>query len=731
MANVNFNTQALENALKGFQKSIPVKDIENVTKKTVTELQAVSSTASGKTVGEIKGGFKSVTQEIDHPVKTLEERISDLKERGFEANDPAYNQSLQSEISGSLENLSGVMGKVGRSMNEPIKSLEQDFSKISNEVQDLNTEDFAEEIGQTFKPVIGVLTEELPANIKEKLIPSISPVSDDLENLTGKPVQSGLLDNVIASPTPQGIQKALQTTAEALPAAVGAFTPVIEDLEPLFKDVVVPQLQKSAGKLSDIVKQSDFKAKVTEKVKIASQLNIDAADFGGIKGQLKQMSEGIGANLRTGITNITGNPKLDLSSFKQAVQNIDTGKFKEAAQDFKKVSDRSIEDIQTELSKIDLSVADQLKIEFAENSLLKPPVNVKDNGVNWETDRENSDTKFTYVGIQELEADLVSIERDVTELIVESTDTEIDRNIGSEEIHQFFNILGFNIPYHYVIRRDGTIQRGLPVEQVAENFNLPVKHAKKSITVAMVGGFNCLSNEEDPESFASSQSYTDAQYKSFKKFIEKYYTVKPGGQVFAISEVNPERGRAAPYFNVEGVINSIGKFNVIIDPEQEEPYSGEKQPFIPLPRPVFAPPEILPELPLNIPANQGDPFILCNYVFEGLNADSESKIRKFVDIIGCVTFTSNTDTSIEISVIPLFDRRDNIYRKYIKVAQQVGFTGFGFKRTDIYYYLTVDTGKSRWWIKDNGNIIGAPKKFDNTLAIEEFRSAGGDVPTLK
>jgi len=78
-------------------------------------------------------------------------------------------------------------------------------------------------------------------------------------------------------------------------------------------------------------------------------------------------------------------------------------------------------------------------------------------------------------------------QRSLTNLIVIHHVGEVDRDVSAAEIHQWHKNQGWaGIGYHYVIRKDGTIERGRPRDAIgshAYGFN------RESIGINIVGDF--------------------------------------------------------------------------------------------------------------------------------------------------------------------------------------------------------------------------------------------------
>ena len=170
--------------------------------------------------------------------------------------------------------------------------------------------------------------------------------------------------------------------------------------------------------------------------------------------------------------------------------------------------------------------------------------------------RTSDDDVFTYVSsVEELDFELASITRDITEVIIHATETVNNKNIGAIEINNIHNALGHDgIAFHYVIRRDGRLQRGRPVDQKGEH--APTNgHNLYSIGIVMVGGLLASAGSINPLENKSSGSFTQPQFDTLEKFLASFYRKFPGGQVFGHADV--DEIEEDPYFDVEDYIESI------------------------------------------------------------------------------------------------------------------------------------------------------------------------------
>jgi hypothetical protein len=151
------------------------------------------------------------------------------------------------------------------------------------------------------------------------------------------------------------------------------------------------------------------------------------------------------------------------------------------------------------------------------------------------------------------------------------TETFTNKNIGSEEINSTHIGLGIKgIGYHYVIRRDGSLQRGRPLSKQGEHSSVN-DHDEFSIGLVFVGGFNCSSGTPNPESFLSSQSLTRAQMTTFEQFCRAFYKKYPGGQVLGHNDIDSTE--LDPGFDVIDYCKDVfGKESIFSDPTSQGPF---------------------------------------------------------------------------------------------------------------------------------------------------------------
>jgi len=151
--------------------------------------------------------------------------------------------------------------------------------------------------------------------------------------------------------------------------------------------------------------------------------------------------------------------------------------------------------------------------------------------------REN---QFAVLGSQEeIESILKAAERDITTVVWHWTGHYIDDGyVGAPEINQEFSVNSEAIPYHFVVRRDGSIQTGAPIN--VETSHVIDEFKPLSIGVAFVAGFNGTRGPDGATGNVrlDAASITQAQWKSFDSFMKAFYAIFPGGDAFGNNDLS-------------------------------------------------------------------------------------------------------------------------------------------------------------------------------------------------
>ena len=165
---------------------------------------------------------------------------------------------------------------------------------------------------------------------------------------------------------------------------------------------------------------------------------------------------------------------------------------------------------------------------------------------------------------EEFEAEMSSVTRQLSEIIVHFSETYQNANLNKDQTPG-------GSKYHYIIHRDGSCERGVPVNSVGSH--TPKNgHNSYSIGICLVGGLSAASGEENPETTVDAGSITRQQYNTMHAIFDAFYRIWPGGQALGHSEIDPTQ--KDPGFDVRDyVFAKFGKISLYEEPENESALS--------------------------------------------------------------------------------------------------------------------------------------------------------------
>lgn len=135
--------------------------------------------------------------------------------------------------------------------------------------------------------------------------------------------------------------------------------------------------------------------------------------------------------------------------------------------------------------------------------------------------------------------------RKITEIIIHCSCTPEGRNIGATTILGWHKERGFSdIGYHYVIRLDGTIEEGRPIEQIGAHCK---GHNRNSIGICYIGG-----TEKDCKT--SKDTRTTKQREALQQLCKQLKAEYPNATIHGHSEF---ANKACPSFDVKQWIKEV------------------------------------------------------------------------------------------------------------------------------------------------------------------------------
>ena len=128
--------------------------------------------------------------------------------------------------------------------------------------------------------------------------------------------------------------------------------------------------------------------------------------------------------------------------------------------------------------------------------------------------------------------------RSITLIIVHCSAVRPDQQSSAAQIDTWHRERGWKlgIGYHYVVRRDGTIEPGRPEEQIGAHC---LNHNRHSIGVCYEGGLDIRGKPADTR--------TEAQKEAMRQLLEKLHGRYPRALIVGHHDLDP--GKDCPCFD--------------------------------------------------------------------------------------------------------------------------------------------------------------------------------------
>lgn len=124
-------------------------------------------------------------------------------------------------------------------------------------------------------------------------------------------------------------------------------------------------------------------------------------------------------------------------------------------------------------------------------------------------------------------------------LVIHCSATPAKMDVGLEEITDWHKQRGFKtVGYHYIIRRDGRVEKGRPVFEIGAHV---VGYNHKSVGICMVGGTD--KDNKQPE-----DNFTQAQWDALYPLLVSLHAIYPKAVIVGHRDL--DAGKACPSFNV-------------------------------------------------------------------------------------------------------------------------------------------------------------------------------------
>lgn len=120
--------------------------------------------------------------------------------------------------------------------------------------------------------------------------------------------------------------------------------------------------------------------------------------------------------------------------------------------------------------------------------------------------------------------------RRIRRLVVHCSATRPAVDIGAATIDRWHREMGWSgIGYHFVIRRDGTVEKGRPIERPGSHVK---GHNADSLGICMVGGVDDRNRAAD--------NFTHPQYAALRVLLEDLLADFPGADILGHRDLSPD-----------------------------------------------------------------------------------------------------------------------------------------------------------------------------------------------
>ena len=129
--------------------------------------------------------------------------------------------------------------------------------------------------------------------------------------------------------------------------------------------------------------------------------------------------------------------------------------------------------------------------------------------------------------------------RTITLIVIHCSAVRPGQQSSAKKINDWHHDRGFQngIGYHFVVRRDGSIELGRPLEMIGAHV---VGHNRHSIGICYEGGLNSFGEDADTR--------TPEQKATLRKLLEELHRKFPKALIVGHRDLNP--GKRCPCFDV-------------------------------------------------------------------------------------------------------------------------------------------------------------------------------------
>lgn len=514
------NIGNLNQSLASLSNRVNFDIIQTAATDATNQLQAATTTSLGVNVNDIIGGWQGLTQEIDTT------NITSVANRGIallQENPPGVNlvNTFDAGAQSALQSITGLDAEIAEGLNVVAAALPT-----------------AEGVGAALENLSGKNLDELASAMQ-----AVAPQA----------LQSLASSSAISQLTNSGIFNDFTSTVTAVTSSFQSF--LNQGFGQTIKDLIEADTQPVRFAITQLTQDTGIRVPETIHRQVAGLL--DQRDFLGAAQLLEGFSNLDVTSLETELSQVSTTASSLINQFNPATSAFGTS----TAPVFSLGSlENAWNETATQVRAPGASTVRPDPLPYGEGTVDAPIASTPAPA----TPSGGNGYAFTIVGsLEELEAELRTATREITETVIHWTANYIDQaHIGAEDVHAWHLQRGFSgCGYHYIIKRDGSIQRGRPINLNGAHA-ADLGHNRYSIGISHVAGYNCTAGTPNPNRYISSESINDAQWRAQRDFLEVFYRVFPGGQVLGHNQIS-QSGKVDPGFDVDSyILNTFGKRNV-------------------------------------------------------------------------------------------------------------------------------------------------------------------------
>ena len=126
-------------------------------------------------------------------------------------------------------------------------------------------------------------------------------------------------------------------------------------------------------------------------------------------------------------------------------------------------------------------------------------------------------------------------------IVIHCSATRAIQDIGAKEIRSWHKAKGWrDIGYHFVIRRNGAVEKGRGVDEIGSHVQ---GYNAASVGICLVGGLN-------NDTYAPEANYTPAQWSALKTLVSSMLKKYPAAKVLGHRDF-PKVAKACPCFDAK------------------------------------------------------------------------------------------------------------------------------------------------------------------------------------